>query len=188
MKITDIEVIPQILPDILLIKPKAYKDQRGYFAETYIKKNYDIILKDKINFIQDNESMSKKNVLRGLHYQIPPYEQSKLIKIIKGEILDICVDIRIKSKTFGKYVAIKMSSTRLEQLYIPKGFAHGFLVLSNEVIFSYKVDNYYSPKHQRGINFNDPLISINWGTNRSKFIISEKDKLLPYIKNIKNIF
>ena len=187
MKITDIDIIPQNIPDILLIKPNVFKDERGYFTETYNLKKYDKIFDKKIDFVQDNESKSTKNVLRGLHFQIPPFAQSKLIRVIEGEILDICVDIRVKSKTFGKYVAIIISSNNLHQLYIPKGFAHGYLVISNEAIFSYKVDNYYSPEHQRGICYDDPLISINWMYDSSKFIISEKDKSLPCLNEIKNL-
>mgnify|MGYP001161013290 CR=1 FL=1 len=188
MKNNNFEVTPQLIPDILLIKPKLYFDKRGHFAESFNYKKYRAFLEKKNNFVQDNLSVSKKNVLRGLHYQIPPFSQSKLVQVIEGKVLDVCVDIRKKSKTFGKYCSIILSGKTLEQLYIPKGFAHGFLVLSKTAIFSYKVDNFYSPKHDRGINYNDTKIGIDWLKNKKNFLISKKDKSLPYLVDVKDFF
>ena len=137
----------------------------------------------KINFIQDNESKSKRGVLRGLHYQLPPFAQSKLVRVIKGKVLDIAVDIRKESSTFGKYVSVELSEDNRRQLFIPKGFAHGFLVLSNEVVFAYKVDNYYSSEYERGIRFNDPDIGIEWNFKKEYILVSKKDNLAPYLKD-----
>ena len=130
----------------------------------------------KINFIQDNESKSKKGVLRGLHYQLPPFAQSKLVRVIKGRVLDIAVDIRKNSPNFGKYVSVELSEENKREFFIPRGFAHGFLVLSEEAIFTYKVDNYYAPEYERGIRFDDPNIGIEWNFPKEEILISDKDK------------
>jgi len=148
--------IKTAIPDVILIEPRVFEDERGYFMETF---RQDLFEKEvgKINFIQENESKSKKGVLRGLHYQLPPFAQSKLVRVIKGKVLDVAVDIRKSSKTFGRYVA------------------HGFLVLEDDTVFSYKVDNYYAPEYERSIKFDDPLIGIKWKFNKNELILSIKD-------------
>ena len=155
------------LPEVIIIEPKVFEDERGYFMETFRQDLFEKNIQ-KINFIQENESKSKKGVLRGLHYQLPPFAQSKLVRVIKGSVIDVAVDIRKGSPTFGKYVALELSEKNKRQLFIPRGFAHGFLVTSDETIFSYKVDNYYSPKCDRSIRFDDPTININWNFQKMK--------------------
>jgi len=160
------KMITTNIPGVLIIEPDIFNDSRGYFFESY---NYEKYSEFGINddFIQDNESYSVKGVLRGLHYQLPPFTQSKLVRVIKGKILDVAVDIRKSSPYFGEYVSVELSDKNKKQFYIPRGFAHGFVVLSDEVIFAYKCDNIYSPKHARGIMYNDPDININWGIDLS---------------------
>ena len=169
----------QIIPDLILIEPNLHGDDRGYFAETFREDFFKNTLGIDINFIQDNESKSTKGVLRGLHYQIPPFGQSKLLKVNEGKILDIAVDIRKSSSTFGQHVAVELSSDNMHQLYIPCGFAHGFLVLSETAQINYKVDNYYKPEYERGIAFNDPKLSIDWPFPFEKMQLSKKDRLQP---------
>ena len=170
------------IPEVIIIEPKVFGDERGYFMETFRQDLFENNIR-KINFIQDNESKSKRGVLRGLHYQLPPFAQSKLVRVIKGKVLDVAVDIRKNSPTFKKYVAVELSEDNKRQLFIPRGFAHGFLVLSEEAIFSYKVDNYYSPEHDRSIRFDDLEIGINWNFPEEELIISEKDKNAPFLKD-----
>ena len=170
------------LEEVVIIEPKVFGDDRGYFMETFRQNLFEENVA-KINFVQDNESKSKKGVLRGLHYQLPPFAQSKLVRVIKGKILDVAVDIRKTSPTFKKYVAVELSDENKRQLFIPQGFAHGFLVLSDEAIVVYKVDNYYSPKHDRSIRFDDPEININWRLPKDEIIVSEKDRNAPYLKD-----
>ena len=170
------------LEEVVIIEPKVFGDDRGYFMETFRQNLFEENVA-KINFVQDNESKSKKGVLRGLHYQLPPFAQSKLVRVIKGKILDVAVDIRKTSPTFKKYVAVELSDENKRQLFIPQGFAHGFLVLSDEAIVVYKVDNYYSPKHDRSIRFDDPEINIDWQFPKDRIIVSEKDRNAPYLKD-----
>jgi dTDP-4-dehydrorhamnose 3,5-epimerase len=160
---------------VWIIEPKVIADARGYFMESY-KQNLFEQHVGKISFVQDNESKSVRGVLRGLHYQLPPFAQSKLVRVISGAVLDVAVDIRKKSPTFGKYVAVELTSENKRQLFIPHGFAHGFLVKSAEAIFAYKVDNVYSPQCERGIRFNDPAIGIDWGMSEGELLLSEKDR------------
>ena len=167
------------IPDVVLCKPSIFKDARGYFLETYRKNSLEEFIGFELNFCQDNESKSTKGVLRGLHYQLPPFAQSKLVRVIKGAVLDIAVDIRKGSSTFGKHIAIEISEENKFQLLIPKGFAHGYVVLSDEAIFSYKVDNYYNKESERGIIYNDKVLGIDWNFHEEHLIISEKDKILP---------
>lgn len=166
------------IKDVIIVEPKIFTDSRGYFFETYVKKRY-IENGIKVDFIQDNESKSSYGVIRGLHYQTPPFAQSKLVRVISGKVLDVAVDIRKSSPTFGKYVAVELSDENKRQLFIPVGFAHGFAVLSDEVIFAYKCDNYYNPSSERGIKFDDDFLSIDWKIPKEKMIISDKDRLLP---------
>lgn len=174
------------IPDIIICEPTVFSDDRGYFMETFRKDKLEDFISYKIDFIQDNESSSCKNVLRGLHYQLPPFAQSKLVRAIKGKILDVAVDIREKSPTFMKYVAIELSEANKKQLFIPRGFAHGFIVLSEYATLSYKVDNYYDKSSDRGISFNDKGLNINWGVDEKDFILSDKDKVHPSIEeNVK---
>lgn len=168
---------------MVLCKPTVFSDERGYFFESFKKENFDEFIGGSVNFIQDNEAKSTKGVLRGLHYQLPPFAQSKLVRVVKGKVLDIVVDIRKGSRTFGKHEAIELSEENKCQLYIPKGFAHGYVVLSAEAIFSYKVDNYYNKESERGVMYNDNLLKIDWELPSDKLIISEKDKEQPTFSN-----
>jgi dTDP-4-dehydrorhamnose 3,5-epimerase len=163
------------LQGLWIIEPKVFSDARGYFMETY---RQDLLERHvgSINFVQDNESKSTRGVLRGLHYQLPPFAQSKLVRAISGAVLDVAVDIRAGSPTFGQHVAVTLTSDNKRQLFIPRGFAHGFLVLSSEAVFTYKVDNAYSPQHERCIRFDDSAIGIDWGMDASSLLLSEKDK------------
>ena len=176
------------IPEIVLCKPKVFEDKRGYFLESFRKDKLEEFLGYSINFCQDNESKSNKYVLRGLHYQSSPYAQSKMVRVIKGAVMDVVVDIRIGSPTFGRYIKFELSEENKYQLFIPRGFAHGFLVLKDETIFAYKVDNYYSPVHDRGIAFNDRDLGINWGVDVSKLKISDKDKRQPSLKDSDSLF
>ena len=178
------DFIKTSIPDIILIKPKLYEDSRGYFFEDYHKKEFDKIIGYKINFCQDNETRSKKGVLRGLHFQLPPFSQSKLVRVIQGEVLDVAVDIRSGSPTFGHYVQKRLSSENKFQLFIPRGFAHGFIVLSAFAIFSYKVDNYYSHKNDLGLAFNDPALNINWSLPQNEILLSAKDSNHACLDNL----
>ncbi|EIS0414323.1 dTDP-4-dehydrorhamnose 3,5-epimerase, partial [Salmonella enterica] len=151
--------------DVLIFEPKVFSDERGFFMESFNQKVFEEAVGRKIEFVQDNHSKSTKGVLRGLHYQVEPYAQGKLVRCIAGEVFDVAVDIRKDSETFGKWVGVNISSENKRQLWIPEGFAHGFLVLSDSADFLYKTSNYYSPIHERGIVWNDPTININWPIN-----------------------
>ncbi len=171
------------IPDIILCEPNLISDERGYFFESFKKEVFEKFIGRSINFCQDNEAKSTKGVLRGLHYQLPPYAQSKLVRVISGKVLDIAVDIRKGSVTFGQYVAMELSGENKRQLFIPAGFAHGYVVLSDVAVFSYKVDNYYNKDSERGIIFNDKELQIDWKLPLNELIISEKDKIQPSFKN-----
>ena len=178
----------QEIPDIVLIKPSIYEDDRGYFIETFRQDLFKNILNLEINFVQDNESKSNKGVLRGLHYQAEPFAQAKLLKVISGSILDVVVDIRKSSKTFGKYLSFELSAENKNQLFVPHGFAHGFVVLSDSATFSYKVDNYYAPDYDRGIAFNDKNLAIDWRLPIDTLQLSEKDKTNPSFFEARDLF
>ena len=171
------------IKDLLIIEPQLFKDERGFFYESYNKNNLDI----NIVFVQDNESKSYKGVIRGLHFQTPPFEQTKLVRCVSGKILDVIVDIRKNSKTYGKSFSIELSSENNKQLFVPKGFAHGFQVISDEAIVNYKVDNYYNPKSDSGIIWNDKDLSIDWNLDL-KPILSKKDLKLISFKELKSPF
>ena len=170
------------IPDVVIIEPQVHGDDRGYFVETFRADKLEEFLGYKINFIQDNESKSNRGVLRGLHYQLTPHAQTKLVRVIQGKVLDVAVDIRKNSPTFGKYVAVELTGENKRQLFVPRGFAHGFVVLSESATFVYKVDNFYSPEYDRGISFDDKLIGIDWKLAREKLKLSAKDITLPNLK------
>lgn len=169
--------------DIVLCKPNVFKDERGYFFESFRQDIFEQFIGKQVNFCQDNESKSSKGVLRGLHYQMPPFEQSKLVRVIKGMVLDIVVDIRKNSPTLGKHVSVELSEENKLQLFVPAGFAHGYVVLSEEAIFSYKVDHYYNKSSERGILFSDSELQIDWKLSNDQLLISEKDQRQPLFKN-----
>ena len=173
--------IPQSIPDVVMISPTIHGDNRGYFVETFRQNLLNNFLGYKVNFVQDNESKSSKGVLRGLHYQIPPLAQAKLVRVTEGRVLDVAVDIRKSSATFGQHVSIELSSENKRQLFIPRGFAHGFVVLSDSAVFSYKVDNYYSPDHEKGISYNDKQIAVDWLLKSNQLKLSDKDLNYPTI-------
>lgn len=179
---------PQAISDVILIEPNVHDDDRGYFVETFRQDLFEEAVGYQVNFIQDNESKSTKGVLRGLHYQLPPYTQTKLIRVIEGNVLDIVLDIRKSSSTFGQYVAVELTGENKHQLFVPHGFAHGFVVLSNSATFAYKVDNYYAPKHERGIAFDDKDLAIGWQLPSQILQLSDKDKVHPTLKNAKDLF
>ena len=163
------------IPDVIIIEPKVHGDSRGYFVETFRQDKLEEFLGYKINFCQDNESKSSKGVLRGLHYQLHPAAQTKLVRVIQGRVLDVAVDIRKNSPTFGQHVAVELTNENKKQMLVPRGFAHGFIVLEDDTIFAYKVDNYYSPEYDRGIAFNDSSLNINWILNHDELNLSAKD-------------
>ena len=167
---------------VYVIEPKVFKDARGYFMEAWKQSEFEANI-GKINFIQDNESKSSFGVLRGLHYQKGEYSQSKLVRVSKGRVLDVAVDIRKSSPTFGKHVMVELSEDNKRQFFIPRGFAHGFLVLSDEAIFTYKVDNPYAPQAEAGIRWNDPALAIEWPIDPAQVLTSEKDLKQPLMKD-----
>ena len=171
------------IKDLLIIEPQLFKDERGFFYESYNKNNLDI----NIVFVQDNESKSYKGVIRGLHFQAPPFEQTKLVRCVSGNILEVAVDLRTNSKTYGMSFSIELSSENNKQLFVPKGFAHGFQVLSEIAIVSYKVDNYYNPDSDSGLIWNDKDLSIDWNLDL-KPILSKKDLKLISFKELKSPF
>ena len=175
------------LDGLVVLKPTVFKDNRGYFMESYNQKNINKLL-GNVNFIQDNESESSRGVLRGLHFQKPPYTQAKLVRCLKGSVLDVALDLRKDSKTYGIFETISLTEENKKQLFIPKGFAHGFIVLSKSAILSYKVDNYYNPESESGIIWNDPDLNIDWKINKNEIIVSEKDKNLPTFNETINPF
>ena len=175
------------ISDVIIIEPTLYGDTRGYFFESYNQKKFEEII-GKIFFVQDNESKSSKGVLRGLHFQKPPFEQAKLVRCIEGEVLDVAVDIRKNSKTYGKHVAVLLSGKNKRQLFVPRGFAHGFLVLSNSATFAYKVDNIYSPDNDAGVQWRDKELNIQWGLDDSEIIMSKKDLELPFFSKFESPF
>ena len=175
------------LDGLVVLKPTIFKDNRGYFMESYNQKDINKLV-GNVNFVQDNESESSRGVLRGLHFQNPPYTQAKLVRCLKGSVLDVVLDLRKDSKTYGIFETILLTEENKKHLFIPKGFAHGFVVLSETAIFSYKVDNYYNPESESGVLWNDLDLNIDWKINKKEIIVSEKDKSLPAFNNIINPF
>ena len=177
------QFIRTTIEDVIIVEPMVHGDERGYFVETFRQDKLEEFLGFKVNFCQDNESKSSRGVLRGLHYQLSPFAQTKLVRVIKGRVLDIAVDIRKNSPTFGQHVAVELSEENKRQLFVPRGFAHGFVVLEDDTVFAYKVDNYYSPENDRGILFDDAKINIDWKVKPSVLKLSEKDTKQPLLKD-----
>ncbi|MHB9056498.1 MAG: dTDP-4-dehydrorhamnose 3,5-epimerase [Paludibacteraceae bacterium] len=182
MNIVDTEI-----PEVKIIEPLVFGDHRGYFFESFSQKEFDEKV-CKTVFVQDNESKSRYGVLRGLHFQKAPYAQSKLVRVVQGRVLDVAVDIRKGSPTYGKNVTLELSADNKRQLFIPRGFAHGFVVLSKDVIFQYKCDNYYVSESESGIAWDDPELAINWRIPADKIILSEKDKNRCGFNNAEYLF
>lgn len=181
------EVIKTPIEGIVIIEPKVFKDTRGYFFESYSRRDFEEKI-GKINFVQDNESMSSYGVMRGLHFQKPPFSQSKLVRCVRGAVLDVAVDIRKGSPTFGQHVAVELSEDSHRQLFIPQGFAHGFAVLSDHAVFQYKCDNFYAPQADGGISILDESLGINWRIPAGEAILSEKDTRHPLLKDFETPF
>lgn len=174
------------LKDTIICEPKLFKDDRGYFCETFRSDLLENFVSYKINFCQDNESSSTYGVLRGLHFQVPPFAQSKLVRVTKGVVQDVAVDLRVGSQTFGKFTSVILSEENKRSFFIPRGFAHGFLVLSKEAIFNYKVDNYYSKDCDRGLAFDD--FEIDWQISKQDIVLSPKDLQQPKLSEVKELF
>ena len=181
------EIIKTNIEGVVIIEPRIFKDDRGYFFESFSQREFEEKV-CKTTFVQDNESKSSYGVLRGLHFQKPPFAQSKLVRVIKGAVLDVAVDIRKGSLTFGQYVSVELTGENHRQFFIPRGFAHGFSVLSEEVIFQYKCDNFYSPQSEGAIAWNDPDLNIDWCIPAEKVVLSEKDSKHPRLKDWQNVF
>lgn len=181
-------VIKTDIEGVLIVEPKVFGDARGYFFESYHEERYAEMLGLEHPFVQDNESRSIYGVVRGLHFQKPPYAQGKLIRVVEGEVQDVAVDIRRGSKTYGKHVSINLSAENQRQLYLPRGMAHGFAVLSEEVVFQYKCDNYYCPEAEGGIAWNDPALAIDWEIMPQRAILSEKDSKNPLLREFVSPF
>ncbi|ABE53096.1 dTDP-4-dehydrorhamnose 3,5-epimerase [Methanococcoides burtonii] len=182
------EFIDTKIEDLYILKPKVFGDERGYFFESYNARVLDELVGKKYNFVQDNESRSSYGVIRGLHYQLEPYSQTKLVRVIQGTVYDVVVDLRKESCTFGEWVGVELSEDNKKQFLIPKGFAHGFSVLSETAIFAYKCDDYYNPESEGGIMYDDPTLNIDWKVKKEDAIVADKDKELPTFENTKISF
>lgn len=180
--------IPTNLKGCYIIEPKIIKDDRGYFMESFNERTFQNGLNQPVHFVQDNQSFSTKGVLRGLHYQTGNHAQAKLVRVLQGEVLDVAVDIRPDSNTFGQYESVVLSGENQRQFFVPRGFAHGFLVLSETATFFYKCDNFYNKESEGGIIYNDPTIKINWQFPTTELLISEKDQVLPTLENAKKVW
>jgi len=177
-------VIETKLKGCFVIEPRVFNDDRGYFFESYNKEKFEELTGSKVDFVQDNESFSAKGVLRGLHFQKGEHAQSKLVRVTHGEVLDVVVDIRPESETFLQVEAVRLSAENKKQLFVPRGFAHGFIVLSDTVVFNYKCDNFYNKASEGGIIYNDETLKIDWILDSSEFLVSEKDLILPTVKEL----
>lgn len=178
------KVIPTEIEGCILLEPEIYTDQRGSFMETFNQGIFERALGRPLNFVQDNQSVSRKNVLRGLHFQEGSFAQAKLVRVVRGSVRDVVVDLREGSPTFGRHFMVELSQENNRALFIPKGFAHGFLSLENQTVFQYKCDSYYHPESERGILYNDPDLRIEWGMEDAQLILSEKDLNLPRFKEV----
>jgi len=178
MKVTETH-----LKGCFVIETTVFNDSRGYFFESYNKNQFEKLINTEVNFVQDNQSFSSRGVLRGMHLQIGDYAQAKLVRVVKGRVLDVCVDLRKSSKTFGEWFSVELTGENNKQLFVPRGFAHGFIALEDNTIFSYKCDNIYNKASERGFVYNDKTLNIDWGLEEEDLIISEKDKELPTFKD-----
>ncbi len=179
------EIEPTFVEGCFIIKPKIFEDQRGTFFESFNQQLFKEKTGLQIDFIQDNQSISSKGTLRGLHFQTGDFAQAKLVRVILGEVLDVAVDLRPGSKTYGKHFSIVLNDQNNFQLFVPRGFAHGFITLSETAIFAYKCDNYYHKPSEQGVKYNDPDLNIDWNLDPSEMLLSEKDSILPYLKELK---
>ncbi|MCF8714894.1 dTDP-4-dehydrorhamnose 3,5-epimerase [Joostella atrarenae] len=177
------EITETKLKGCFVIKPRVFEDERGYFFESFNNNQFNKAIGEKINFVQDNQSFSRKGVVRALHYQLGEHAQAKLVRVLQGAVLDVAVDIRKGSETFGEYVAVELSAENKKQLFIPRGFAHGFVALSDTAEFFYKCDNYYNKEAEGGIIYNDSSINIDWVLDKEELLLSPKDIVLPELKN-----
>lgn len=180
--------IPTKLEGCFIIEPKIINDERGYFMESFNETTFEKGIGQKVHFVQDNQSFSSKGVLRGLHYQVGEHGQAKLVRVLQGEVLDVAVDIRTDSETFGQYEAVLLSGENQTQFFVPRGFAHGFLVLSDTATFFYKCDNFYNKASEGGIIYNDETINIDWQFPSEKLLISEKDLVQPILKSARKVW
>jgi dTDP-4-dehydrorhamnose 3,5-epimerase len=180
-------VIKTDIEGVVVIEPRVFDDARGYFFESYSKRRFDEVVRP-IEFVQDNESMSTRGVIRGLHFQRPPFSQSKLVRCVRGAVLDVVVDIRRGSPTYGRHVAVELTGENRRQLFVPRGFAHGFAVLSDEAVFQYKCDNYYHPESEGGISIADRSLGIDWRIDPAEAILSEKDLRNPMFSDFESPF
>lgn len=181
------DVIQTDIPEVVIIEPRLFEDERGYFFESFSEREFFSKVRE-VRFVQDNESRSSYGVLRGLHFQKPPYAQSKLVRVIKGAVLDVAVDIRKGSPTFGRHVAVELSEDNHRQIFIPRGFAHGFAVLTEDVVLQYKCDNFYAPQSEGAIAWDDPDLAIAWRIPSDKVVLSEKDRKHPCLKDADWLF
>lgn len=181
------EIIKTDIEGVVILKPRVFGDSRGYFMESYNKDVFDSEV-GPVEFVQDNESCSTRGVVRGLHFQLPPYAQAKLVRCVSGRVLDVAVDLRCASPTYGQHVAVELSDENRLQLFIPRGFAHGFSVLSDTAVFQYKCDNLYHPESEGGISVNDPSLGIDWKTDLSTAILSDKDRNRPMLEDFDSPF
>lgn len=181
------EFVKTEIPGVIIIRPKVFADQRGYFFESFSQREFEHEV-PCVKFVQDNESRSCRGVMRGLHFQRPPYSQSKIVRCVVGRVLDVAVDLRHGSPTFGKHIAVELSADNKLQLFIPKGFAHGYAVLSDDAVFQYKCDAHYAPDSEGGLDMFDPALGIEWPFGRDEAILSEKDGKYPCLSDLGNIF
>ena len=182
------EIVKTKIEGVLIIEPKVFGDARGYFFESFNAREFAEKTGMNITFVQDNESKSKYGVLRGLHFQLPPYTQSKLVRVVKGRVLDVAVDIRKGSPTYGQHVSCELTEDNHRQFFVPKGFAHGFCVLSEDAVFQYKCDNFYAPQADGGISILDESLGIDWGIEMDKALLSDKDTKHPCLKDFDSPF
>lgn len=182
------ELITTTIPEVVILKPRVFNDSRGYFFESYSQRDFNQLLQRDIEFVQDNESRSSRGVMRGLHFQRPPFTQAKLVRCVEGAVLDVAVDIRRGSPTYGRHVAVELTAENHLQFFVPRGFAHGFAVLSETAVFQYKCDNYYAPQADGGISLLDTALDIDWRIDPSAAILSDKDTRHPLLEQFESPF
>ncbi|MBD5370414.1 MAG: dTDP-4-dehydrorhamnose 3,5-epimerase [Bacteroides sp.] len=182
------EVIKTEIEGVVILKPRVFEDARGYFFESYSEKVFNEVMGREVHFVQDNQSKSSRGVMRGLHFQTPPYTQAKLVRCVRGKVLDVAVDLRKDSPTYGKHVAVELSEDNHLQFFVPRGFAHGFAVLSDEAVFQYKCDNYYHPQADGGISILDKSLGIDWRISEEEALLSEKDMKHPLLADFDSPF